>query len=61
MEFNLIKQSYQDQLIKAGVSPQRAEEAASVLNHEELQLISEIWSDWAAVFSQLTNCPQPSP
>ncbi len=52
MQCDQLKQSYQEQLIKAGVSPQRAAKAASVLTFEELQLIGEIWLDWGSFFAQ---------
>ncbi|MGK7944835.1 MAG: hypothetical protein AB4058_10245 [Microcystaceae cyanobacterium] len=52
IQYDQLKQSYQEQLIKAGVSPQRAAKAASVLTLEELELIAEIWLDWGCFFSQ---------
>ncbi|MGK7931581.1 MAG: hypothetical protein AB4041_09125 [Microcystaceae cyanobacterium] len=52
MQCDQLKQSYQEQLIKAGVPPQRAAKAASALTLEELQLIGEIWLDWGSFFAQ---------
>jgi len=42
-----LKRSYQKQLIKAGVEPQRATQAATTMTLEELRLIGEIWQEWA--------------
>jgi exopolysaccharide biosynthesis polyprenyl glycosylphosphotransferase len=42
-----LKQSYQEQLIKVGVDPLKAKRAAKTLSVEELQLIGDIWPDWA--------------
>jgi hypothetical protein len=50
INFLRLKQSYQEQLIRAGVSPQKAAQAAQALTVEDLQLISEIWPEWASVF-----------
>ncbi len=55
MECNKLQQSYQEQLVKAGVSQQRAEQAARTLSIRELQLISEIWEDWGNVVSSATG------
>ena len=55
MKAEMLKQSYKQQLVKAGVDFYRAEQAANILTWEELQLISEIWPEWAAAFSQ-TEC-----
>ena len=54
MNFNKLQQSYQEQLIKAGVSQHRAEQAAKTLSITELKLISEIWEDWGHVVSSAT-------
>jgi len=58
MKTEKLEHSYKDQLVKAGVPPHRAEQAAKSLTSEQLQLISEIWSEWAATFSQaeVKNC-----
>ncbi len=53
MTFDKLQQTYQEQLVKAGVSPQKAEQAAKGLSLRELQLISEIWQDWGDVFSRI--------
>ncbi len=52
MQYDKIQQSYQEQLIKAGVCPQKAEQAAKSLSIEELALIGEIWLDWGSLFTQ---------
>ncbi len=49
-----LQQSYQQQLVKAGVSQHKAEQAARTLSRQELQIISEIWQDWGKVFASLT-------
>lgn len=48
MKIEKLKQSYQEQLVKAGVEAYRAEQAAKVLTIEQLQLIGEIWPKWAS-------------
>lgn len=50
-----LNQFYQEQLVKAGVSPFKAEQAAKVLTLEELKLIGEIWDDWGAILAKLTS------
>jgi len=50
-----LKQSYKEQLVRVGVDPHKAEQAAKLLTGEELQMISEIWPGWAAVFPQVEN------
>ncbi|MEA5537239.1 hypothetical protein [Crocosphaera sp. XPORK-15E] len=49
MTCDQLQQSYQKQLVKAGVSQQKAEQAARALSLKELQIISEIWEDWGNV------------
>lgn len=44
-----LKQLYQQQLVKAGVPPQKATQAAESLTLEELRLIGEIWLDWGII------------
>jgi hypothetical protein len=51
MTYDKLQQSYQEHLIKAGVSQQKAEQAARTLSIKELQLISEIWEDWGNVLA----------
>jgi hypothetical protein len=48
MEIEMLMQSYKHQLVKAGVEFHRAEQAAKILTWEDLQLVSEIWPEWAA-------------
>lgn len=52
MKTEQLEQSYKDQLVKAGVDSHRASLAAKSLSRDELQLISEIWPEWAVAFSQ---------
>lgn len=48
MKTEVLMQSYKHQLVKAGVDFHRAEQAAKILTWEDLQLIGEIWPEWAA-------------
>ncbi len=48
-----LQQSYQQQLVKAGVSQEKAEQAARTLSRQELQIIGEIWQDWGKVVASL--------
>lgn len=48
-----LQESYQEHLVKAGVSPQKAEQAAKALSLQQLQIISEIWEDWGNVVAPL--------
>lgn len=52
MNHTTLKQSYQEQLVRAGVPLNKAEQAAKILTLEELRMISEIWPEWANIFSQ---------
>lgn len=52
METEKLKQLYKNQLIRAGVDSHKAEQAAQNLTGEELQLICEIWSDWAVALAE---------
>ncbi len=55
MKSDQLKQAYKEQLLRAGVEPHKAEQAAntvSSMNKQELQLLSDIWSDWAVAYSQ---------
>lgn len=52
MQYEKLQKSYQEHLVKAGVCPQKAEQAASSLSIQELQIISEIWTDWGSLLSQ---------
>jgi hypothetical protein len=49
MTIEMLKESYKDQLVKAGVEPQRAMQVAASITPEELNLIGEIWADWGEV------------
>jgi hypothetical protein len=48
-----VKQAYKHQLIQAGVCSQRAAQVADTLSPAELQVITGIWSQWAATWDQL--------
>lgn len=50
-----LNQFYQEQLVKAGVSPFKAEQAAKILTLEELKLIGEIWDDWGAILAKFRS------
>ncbi len=52
METEKLKQSYKKQLIRAGVDSYKAEQAVKNLTREELQLIREIWSEWAVTLKE---------
>ncbi|MEA5511273.1 hypothetical protein VB715_15985 [Crocosphaera sp. UHCC 0190] len=52
MTCDQLQQSYQQQLVKAGVSQQKAEQAARALSLKELEIISEIWEDWGNVVAR---------
>ena len=52
METEKLKQSYKNQLVRAGVDSHKAEQAVKNLTREELQLIREIWSEWAVVLTE---------
>jgi hypothetical protein len=54
-----VKQAYKNQLIKAGVSSQKAAQVADALSHRELMLITEIWSEWAVTWEQLHRQAPP--
>lgn len=55
LKINKLQQAYMDQLLKAGVDFQRAEQAAIGVTREELLLICEIWPEWAIAFSRTEN------
>ncbi len=52
METEKLKQSYKMQLLRAGVNSHKAEQAIKNLTKEELQLIREIWSEWAVTLTE---------
>lgn len=52
MKTDRLEESYKNQLIGAGVSFLKAEQAARLMTWEELRLIGEIWPDWAVTFCQ---------
>jgi hypothetical protein len=49
----LVKQAYKNQLIGAGVCSDRAAQVADTLSQMELQVITEIWSQWAVTWEQV--------
>lgn len=53
MKTEKLERSYKDQLVKAGVPPHKAEQAAKTLTNEQLQLIGDIWPEWAVSLSQV--------
>ncbi len=53
MQLNLLKQSYQDQLVKAGLDANRASQAAHNLSQEELKFISNISPQWSDIFYRI--------
>ena len=55
MEIEKLKQSYKNQLVRAGVDSHKAEQTVKNLTREELQLIGEIWSDWAVTLTENEN------
>lgn len=52
MKTEKLEQSYKEQLIRTGVDPHRAAQAAKTLTWDELQFISDIWPEWAATCSR---------
>lgn len=55
MEFNgkinQLEQFYCNELIKAGVDPHKATQAAKSMSEKELLLIGEIWEQWGNVLA----------
>jgi hypothetical protein len=49
---NYLESSYCAELIKAGVEPYRAAQAAKSMTEKELLLIAEIWANWAKVVTK---------
>jgi hypothetical protein len=60
MKAKNLEQLYIEHLIKAGVNVAKAEQAAKMVTQEQMQLISEIWPEWTAVFSQIEKEPLDS-
>jgi hypothetical protein len=54
-----LQQSYQQQLVKVGVSEEKAEQAARALSLKELQIISEIWEDWGNIVAPVSTIKNP--
>ncbi|MBV9388016.1 MAG: hypothetical protein JOZ78_16455 [Chroococcidiopsidaceae cyanobacterium CP_BM_ER_R8_30] len=52
METQKLKQSYKNQLIKAGIDSYKAEQVVKNLTREDLQLIREIWLEWALTLTE---------
>ena len=48
-----LKQIYQAELIKVGVSRHKAEKAAQNITLEQLNLIAEVWLDWAKILNSI--------
>jgi hypothetical protein len=55
MESNKLEHSYQEQLVRVGVEPTKAQQAAKNLSTHEFQLIGEIWPEWATIFKEVTQ------
>ena len=53
MDLLKLRQEYKNQLIRVGISPNRANKVATKLSLEELRLISDIWPDFNNMFTQL--------
>lgn len=53
LECNQLKQSYQDQLVQAGLTTVKAEQLAQIQTLEELRLVQEVGAEGAAIFFQL--------
>lgn len=53
METEKLKQAYRDQLIQMGVNFNKATQASEELTRNELQLIGEIWPEWASAYLQV--------
>jgi hypothetical protein len=47
-----LQGSYRNELIRAGVSPQKAEQAAKTMSNQDLMLIGEIWGQWAVFLAK---------
>ncbi|WP_013322506.1 hypothetical protein [Gloeothece verrucosa] len=43
---------YRNELIKAGVDPHKATQAAKTMTEKELLLIGEIWEQWGNVLAK---------
>lgn len=52
LKTNQLEHSYCHELIKAGVDPNKAAQAAKRMTETELLLIAEIWEQWADVLAQ---------
>ncbi len=59
MNSDEVKQSYQNQLLKAGVDTKKAKKAAENLSFEELLLICEIWQDWSIYSPEIQQIIHP--
>lgn len=51
METEKLKQSYKNQLVKAGVDSHTAEQAVKNMSGADLQLIREVWSEGTVFIS----------
>jgi hypothetical protein len=52
LEFTDLQHSYYNELIKSGVCPEKAKQAAISMSNEELKMIAEIWIQWAVVLGK---------
>jgi hypothetical protein len=53
MDLIRLKQAYQEELVKVGIDPLKAEQTAKILSVEELKLIGDIWLTWANILTQI--------
>ncbi len=53
METDTLKQAYRDQLVQVGVNVQKATAASQELSRNDLQMIGEIWPEWASAYLQI--------
>ncbi len=51
LDSHTLQSCYTKELIKAGVKPQKAQEAAVAMTSQELLMIGDIWPQWAAVLT----------
>ncbi|MEM8777834.1 MAG: hypothetical protein AAGF26_02970 [Cyanobacteria bacterium P01_G01_bin.49] len=53
MELTQLQHSYYAQLLKAGVTADKAFQAASSLSDEQLNMIRDIWSEWSSILGNV--------
>ena len=55
IDFNQLKKSDRDQLLKTGLKATRASQATENLSEEELKFISNISPEWAELFYRIES------